>query len=256
MNVTDEYGLVKENQFLTLTIPARNTALVFRVKTRYNRGSEVFNYGPLPIKSGDAFTSYDAASPTAPADGVIPARAYSSGMKFPLPDAYDEADMWYLPEDYKERIFHVIQYITPAFLRVDVQIPINTVQGRFQRDEVIIGVHKDFGFSRGRIETVHLTKIHYGYRYGNDTNMPLYTTTKFIYGEYEVETPRDVELIFQILNHKVPSHWITLPITVFDRSVETAMNDCYGITGFPIYGLHQRDTALTTYNNLLRRVKI
>ena len=255
MDVTDEYGLVNENQFLTLTMPARGTALVFRVKTRYNRGYEVFNYGALPIKIGDAFPTYDGGSSTAPAAGVIPARAYTYGMQFPLTDAYDENDMWYLPETYRDRVFHVIQYVTPSFLRMDVQIPINLVQGRFQKDEVITGVDKDLGFSRGRLETVHLIKIHYGYRYGNDTNMGLYTTVRFIYGEYEVEIPRDAELIFQILNRKVPSHWITLPITVFDRTIEASLNDCYGIAGFPLHGLHQRDVALTEYNELLRRVK-
>jgi hypothetical protein len=257
MDVTDEYGLVRENNFITVFIPANSRAFVFRVKSRFNKGYEVYNYGMLPISSGYSFTSYDTASPTASADGTIPGRAYTAnGLQFPLDDAWDENDMWYLPETYRERIFHVIQYVTPAFLRMDVQIPINTNQGKFQREEVSIGINKDFGFTRGRLETVHLNRIHYGYRYGNDTNFEVYTTVRFVYGEYEIEIPRDAELIFQILNHKVPSHWITLPISTLDSNVENSMRISYGILGFPVYGLHQRERALSEYNALLKEVKL
>jgi len=255
--VTDEYGLVQENAFLTCYIPAQNKALVFRVKSRINKDTPIFNYGPLPLTAGETLPTLEAGSITVPADGVMPARAYTpTGRSFPMPEAYDATDMWYIPEDYRERIFHVIQKITPAFLRVDIQIPKGVTQGRFQRDKVVTGVDRDLGFTRGTIETVHLPRLHYGYRWCNDTNLNVYTFVKFIYGEYIIETPMDATLIFDILTRKVQSHWVSLPINVWDPSIESALTLTYGITGFTVYAINQRDKALREYNELLKRVKV
>jgi hypothetical protein len=167
----DELGLCPENGFLTCFIPALGKALVFRVKSRVNRRYEVLHYGPLPLTSGTTLPTYEGSSVTVPASGVIPARAYTKdGLAFPTTlSVYDKSDMWYLPTDDRDRLFHVIQYVTPAFLRIDVQIPTGVTQGRFQKDRVTTGVDKDFGFSRGTYEIVHLPGIRYGYRYGNDS---------------------------------------------------------------------------------------
>lgn len=249
-------SLVNENQFLVVYIPARNSAFVWRVKCRVNSGYEVLDYGPLPIKKDEVLPTYDGAATTVPEDGVLPARAYiPTGRSFPLPGAYDENDMWYLPEDYRERVFHVTQNITPSFLRVDVQIPLAVAQGRFQRDRVVTGVEKDFGFSRGVIETIHVPKIHYGYRWGNDTNLSVYTAARFTYGEYLIDVPRDAELIFQVLTRRIPSHWVTLPINVLDAVIERAFLDVYGYMGFPLYSVNMRDEALEVYKELLNRVR-
>jgi hypothetical protein len=253
--VTDELGLVEENGYITVFIPANQLALVFRVRARINRGAEVINYGPIPISSGETLKTLDGGSTTAPADGVIPARAYTEDKTFPMANAYDTSDMWYLPEDYRERIFHVIQMVTPAFLRTEIRIPTGISQGRFQRDKITTGVEKTFGFGRGRTETIHLHKVHYGYRYANDTNVPFYTFVKFIYGEYLIEIPQDPELIFYILTRKVPSHWISLPITYWDTSIARAMADAYGIDGFKLYGVNQRETAISEYSSVIGRVK-
>jgi len=254
--VVDELGLVRENELLVCYVPATNRALVWRVKARVN-AYPVLNYGPLPFTAGELLATYEGGSTAVPADGVLPARSYNStGKSFPLRGAIDETDMWYLTDDYRERVFHVIQKVTPSFVRVDVQIPKNVVQGRFQRDKVVTGVDTDFGFTRGVYETVHLHKVHYGYRYGNDTNLSVYTNVKFVYGEYLIETPRDPELIFAVLTKKVPSHWVSLPINVWDVTIERAMLDAYGILGFTVYGAHQRSEAIEEYRRLLREVRV
>jgi hypothetical protein len=256
MGVTDALGLTIENENLVAFIPSTSKAFVFRVKSRVNRRYEQLNYGGLPLTSGTTLPTFEGGSVSVPADGVIPARAYTTGLMFPMSGAFDSTDMWYTPEDYRDRLFHVIQHVTPAFLRVDVQIPIAVTQGRFQKDKIVTGVDKDFGFARGSYEIVHLPKVHYGYRYGNDTNVPLYTFVKFIYGEYIIETPKNSSLIFDILTHRIPSHWITLPINIMDATVERALTEVYGITGFPLYRQDMRETAIREYDALLKEVKI
>jgi len=254
--IVDSYGLVLEGEYLTVFIPATSRAFVFRVKSRVNRGYEVIDYGPLPLPAGASLPTFDGGSVTVPSDGVIPARAYTEGLSFPLDGAFDRNDMWYTPEDYRDRLFHVIQYVTPAFLRVDAQIPTAVTQGRFQRDKVVTGVDKLFGFARGFYEIVHLPKVHYGYRYGNETNVDLYTFVKFVYAEYVVETPRNSSLIFDVLTRRLPSKWVTLPVNIMDTTVERAMIDAYGITGFPLRRLDERDRALREYDALLGEVKV
>lgn len=256
MNATDEYGLCPENSFITVFIPATSRAFVFRVKSRINRRYEQLNYGPLPLEAGMALSTFDGGSTSVPDNGIIPARAYTNGLTFSMPGAYDSGDMWYVPEDYRDRLFHVIQHVTPAFLRVDVQIPMAVTQGRFQKDKIVTGVDKGFGFARGSYETVHIPKVHYGYRYGNDTNVDLYSFVKFIYGEYVVEIPKNSSLIFDALTHRIPSCWISLPINIMDPSIENALIDTYGVTGFPMYCMDEREKALRDYDTLLREVKI
>jgi len=254
--IVDSYGLVLEGEYLTVFIPATSRAFVFRVKSRVNRGYEVIDYGPLPLSAGASLPTFDGGSVTVPSDGVIPARAYTEGLSFPLEEAFDRSDMWYTPEDYRDRLFHVIQYVTPAFLRVDVQIPTAVTQGRFQKDKVVTGVSKPFGFARGFYEIVHLPKVHYGYRYGNETNVDLRTFVKFVYAEYVVETPRSSSLIFDVLTRRLPSKWVSLPVNIMDATVERALIDVYGVTGFPLYRLDERDRALREYDALLRGVKV
>ena len=257
MSVVDEFGLVLENQHIATYIPVLRSALVFRVIERTNKDAEIFDYGPLPLTEGESLTSYDGVTAVVAEDGVIPSRAYTLyGRQFPLEDAYKETDMWWIPEDYRERVFHVHLYTTPAILRLDVQIPTNVTQGRFQRNQLDIGIHRDFGFARGHIEIVHFPEIIYGYRFGNDTNANFYTHARFVYGEYVVEIPKDPELIFNILTRKYPAHWVTMPIRTEEAKVREALLKVYGIEGFPLYGIHQKDRAIEEYKSLLERAKI
>jgi hypothetical protein len=257
--VVDELGLVPENGYLTVFVPATSKAFVFWVKSRVNRGYERFHYGPLPLPAGLPLSSYVGGSVPVPANGVMPVLSYTPigmGLRFPLSGAYDETDMWYLPEDYRERLFHVISEVTPRWLRRDVEIPVGVVQGRFQRDKVTLGVDKLFGYARGRLEVVHFPKLHYGYRFGNDSNLNVYTGIRFTYAEYIVETPRDPELVFNVLSRRVPSHWVTLPVTVYDDSIARAFRDVYGFEGFPLYPADKKAEAIKAYQELLKGVKV
>lgn len=256
--VVDELGLVRENEYLVLYIPATTKALVFRVVSRYNKGFEVVDYGPLPLKAGTILPTLDGGTTSVPEDGVLPARSYTppGGIAFPCSGAYDSSDMWYVPEDYRDRAFHVVQRVAPAFLRIGIEVPGGVAQARFQKDRVVLGVEKDFGFTRGSVEVVHLPKVRYGYRYANDTNLDVYTYVRFTYGEYVVEVPRDAEAVFNVLHKKVPAHWVTIPVTVYDKSVEGALNDVYGFDGFKLYPYYEREKALSEYRELIVRARV
>ena len=256
--VTDEYGLVTEGEYLTAFIPATGKALVFRVKSRINRGYERFHYGPLPIPANVPLPSYVGGAIPVPANGVLPGTAYipvGSGLSFPLPGAYDESDMWYIPKEWRERLFHVIAEVTPKWLRCDLEIPKGVSQRRFQRDKITVGVEKTFGYSRGRIETLHFPNIHYGYRFGNDSNLNVYTGVDFTYAEYIVEIPKDSDLIFNILTRRVPSLWMTMPISVYVDTIQRAFTETYGIDGFTVYPVTKRSEAISEYNTLLKAVE-
>jgi len=252
-------NILEENKILVLYIPITNKAFVFRVRSVINRAIKI-DYGPLPIPANYPFASYIAGTPIAPADGVIPAYAYTpigAELTFPLSGAYDETDMWYMPKDYNDRVFHVITKLTPAWLRCEITIPKSVMQGRFQKEKVTTGIEKLFGYTRGSIETAHIPGLHYGYRFGNDSNLYVYTGVSFDYGEYVVETPRDSGLIFDILTRKIKADkWISLPISVYDAAIRKALTDAYGIEGFTVYGIHQRSQAIPEYEALLKEVLI
>jgi len=78
--VVDELGLVLEGEHLTVFIPATSKALVFRVKSRVNRGFERFHYGPLPLPANLPLPSYVGGSIPVPASGVMPATAYTDAL--------------------------------------------------------------------------------------------------------------------------------------------------------------------------------
>ncbi len=247
---------VSENELLAVYIPPTNKAFVFRVKSIANAGFEAINYGPIPVAAGTSLSTFAGGAVSVPADGVLPADSFTSvGISYPLRGAYDENDMWYLPSDERNRLFHVLHYISPSFIRADVQIPKGVSQGRFMK-RVVTGVDKDFGFSRGFIEVIHIPGVHYGYRYANDTNMSVYTFAKFMYREYVVEIPRNPELIFDVLSRRVLVKWYTLPISVVDPAVSSALLDVYGFDGFTVYRADEKQKAVEEYRNVLRGAKI
>jgi hypothetical protein len=267
MKVTDELGLCPDNSFIVAYMPAVARALVFRVVSRMNRDAEVIPYGPLPLPAGVSLPTYDGTTVSVPSPGVIPSRAFTpSGISFPIGSGtslpfetavFTATDMWYLPEDYRERIFHIVAELTPSTLRCDLQIPTGVTQKRFQRDRVTLGIEYDWGFRRGRLETIQVPGVHYGWRFGNDLNIDFHTHILFKYGEYVVEIPKDPAAIFDILTSRIPSHWVTLPIIAsYDPSLSRALRANYGIEGFPLYGAHERAKALSEYEKILREAKI
>jgi hypothetical protein len=259
MREVDELGLVPEGGYLTIFIPATGNAFAFRVKARVNRGFERIHYGPLPLTAGLPLPSYVGGVIPVPATGVMPGTTYiPSGLalSFPFTGVFSETDMWYIPKDWRERLFHVITEVTPRWLRIDVQIPKGVTQGRFQRDQVSTGVDKLFGYARGRIELVHFPELHYGYRFGNDCSLNVFTGVDFTYAEYIIEVPKNPDLIFDILTKRVASKWITMPISIYNDTIKRAFTETYGIEGFPLYREDQRAEAVNVYSSILREVMV
>lgn len=258
--VTDKYGLVENNNYLVVFVPASEKAIPFKVLARQNYGGEVLNYGALPITASEVWGSYDGGTTTAPAAGVTPGRAYTSTAKSftPLSDmsnAYDSGDMWYLPYDYRERLFHIRMKVTPSVLRCGMQIPKGASQQRFQKDRVILGVDKSAGFERGGLEYVQFPEIHYGFTFGNDTNIEWYTNVKFLYGEYKIGIPADPDVVFNVLDGRINSHWVTMPVSTYDATLRVALEKSYGFDGFELYSPEERAEALVAYKKTIERAK-
>jgi hypothetical protein len=266
MSVVDRFGLVVENSYLTIYIPATNSALVFRVVSRCNRGFEVFDYGSLPLKTGDTLSTFAGGTTTVPADGVLPAMGITGDLRFPaipgtaLVNVRDSSDIWYLDKDDRDRLFHVKMYIYPPVIRTYVRIPTNVTQYRFQKDRVALGIDAPLGFSRGLLEVVHIPYLIYGYRFANDTNLDLRTFVKFVFAEYIVEIPRKSDLVFDILTRRVPSYWLTMPIASLEPAIKSALSDVYGFRepywGFRLYRADERDRAIREYEEVLKVLKV
>lgn len=173
-DVTDEYGLVNVNEYLTAIIPATKKALIFRVMSRINAGSEEFNYGALPITAAivaatTAYSNETAGTWVAAAangvGGVIGSESYNTtSFSFTPPTdivgTFDTSDMWYLKKEYRKYIFHTIMEVTPSWLQIEMEIPKGVKQGRFQNDQgVQTGIGKSFGYTRGKIETIFIPEF-------------------------------------------------------------------------------------------------
>lgn len=255
--VLDEKGLVRPGEFLILSIPATQRYIPFLVRARQNSGYEEINYGPLPFTANETLDSFDGGSVTVPAAGVLPARAYTkTGKTFPGADVLvEKSDMWYVTEDYRDRLFHVKQFIAPDFVRVGLEIPPGTTQAFFQKSKQALLIKDDWGFKRGSYETVHLPKLHYGYLYANDLNIQVWTSVKFVYGEYIVKIPSNAELIFNILTRKVPAHEVTLPVTSYTSEILNALKTDYGFEGFDQPLSWKRDEMIKSYNEAIELIK-
>jgi len=272
--VTDEYGLVNENEYITAFVPATKKAFIFRVLARVNAGKEVVDYGAIPaaVTAATALTSPPAtggaavgaaepqATTTWAGDGTVGAMSYNTTtFSWPSPadlsGVFDSTDMWYLKKQYRTTLFHTIMEITPSWLQVETEIPKGVMQGRFQNEQgVQTGIGKTMGFTRGGIEMLHFPELHIGYRIGNDTNIDAYTGVKFTYAENRIAIPTDPNLIFDILTQQRQSHWITLPINTYDGSISNAFNGNYGFEGFPIYDPSQRAAATAEYQKIAARI--
>ena len=249
---------LKANDYLAVTIPATQSAMVFRVKIPVNP-EPIFHYGAIPVPATGSLAGYDASSVSCVAAGVIPGRAYTavgSGYAMALTSAYDASDMWYTNEDYRDRIFYIVAKTTPSFLQLGIEFPKGVQQYRFQRDNVMTGVGTNWGFSRGMIETVQFPDIHQSLRVGNDSNLAVYTGLQYQYNELIIETPRDPLTIYNILAGRIPSYRVDMPIQVQDPSIPINLQKVYGYTGFDMSLLSAPTEAVKAYTATLGGVLI
>jgi hypothetical protein len=253
MSVIDKNGLVKDNELLVVYLPQSNKAMVYRVISRQNKSFERIDYGKVPTSASEVLNTLDGGTATVGVDGDLPARTYTAGKKFAQTGCWDESDMWFVPYTWNDRVFHVKTQITPGFARVGLQIPQGVNQSRFQKERVVGGVDSNlgFGYNRGELETVHLPEIHYGYTFANDTNLPLRTGVRFIYGEYIVKIPNSASLICDVLSRNYPAHWVGLPISTADASITQGLKKTWGFDGFTVYPNQYREQALAEYGAIL-----
>ncbi|MFA6695023.1 MAG: hypothetical protein WCR85_00200 [Sphaerochaeta sp.] len=210
--------------------------------------------------------TYDGSTVSVPADGVVPARAYTrngNGLRFPLKNAWDENDMFYTPDEYRERMFHAIIDVYPSVLRLDLQIPTGSDQSKFQRSNVATGISDLFGaIPRGRIETAFIPEVVHALMVGNDTNLNLRTGVRFTYGEYMIESVKNPYTVLEILTGMRPASWISLPITYYSNQVQMGLRETYGYEGFPVYPRDAKDREesrakiIASYNDIIRGMKV
>lgn len=256
----EDYPVLGDNDYLSVFIPAQKRSLVFQVVTKVNATTPIINYGALPLTSGLTLSLYAGGSVNVPADGQLPPGSYTSkGVKFPLPGSmtgsYDNNDMWYTNEEYRDRIFRIILQTDP-FVRVGLEYPLNVKQYRFQRDNVQVGPETDFGFADGVIETIQFPNIHQGWLFGNPTNLPLYTECRFRYEELIIRTPNDSEVIYDVLAGNIPRYQVNLPISVQDPSLQQNLLKNYGYYGFDTTLVSDKVAALKSISDNLTKVLI
>lgn len=252
------YPNFKDNDYMAVVIPAIQSAMVFRVRTRVNSNPTIF-YGPLTLTSGSVLPTISGGTASVPATGVLPAGAYTpvgGGLSFPVTGAYDPTDMWYTNEDYRDRIFYIVGRSKPHFLQMGLEYPKGIQQYRFQRDNVFTGVGTSFGFSRGVVETVQFPDIRQAWRFGNDFNFPVYAGMEFQYNELIIETPRDPTVVYNILAGKVPAYRIDLPIQSADPAISINLQKVYGYTGFDMTLLPSQSDAVSAYSDILQKVLV
>jgi hypothetical protein len=251
--VEQDTGFAQENDYLSVYIPSQMRTLVFRVKRLGNVGYHSIPYGSLPIMQNTSFSSYDGLSVTVPEAGVIPARSYTSnGLTFPLRDAYDANDMFFTPKDYADRLVHAKFTVEPNVLRLGLEIPRGLKQYKFQRDKILAGVDRAFGFSRGSIETVFIPELRYGLQIGNDTNIDFRTNVNIDFSEYVIEIPTDPELIYNVLVGKVDSYIVGLPVSTYDASIANALRQSYGFEGFDRSNIADREKTIAQINSTIK----
>ena len=260
MSYTEEkkFPNLKANDYLAVTIPATQSAMVFRVKVRVNP-EPTFHYGAMPLVTGVVLSGYDGSTHAVPATGVMPGQSYTpigSGYAMALASAYDASDMWYTNEDYRDRIFYIVAKSIPKWLQLGIEFPKGVQQYRYQRDNVMTGVGTNYGFSRGIIETVQFPDLHQSLRVGNDTNLPVYAGLQYQYNELIIETPRDPLVIYNILAGRIPSYRVDLPIMVQDPSIPINLQKVYGYTGFDMTLLSAPTEAVKEYAATLQGVLI
>jgi len=254
MTVLDKHGFVKEGEHVIMLFPPYDSFIPFRVKSIANKEAEYLNYGPVPY----TFTGYP--------EGVIPGRNVTEGFTFKditkrLPPEL-APDMFYHDKAYK--LIHAYINITPHLFRIFREIPVGVKQIVYMElvgfDVAIDSLVALFGYKVGIVEQFFLPDFHINWFIHNATNMDLRTNVMIKYAEYNVEIPRDANLIFNLLMRKIPAYWYTLPITSprieFERMFEVRYGFPREVRGFPFYKAYEREKALREIPPILEKLKI
>jgi hypothetical protein len=235
----DELGLVKDNYYMAVYIPPTNKAFVFWVKGRVNSGYEILHYGPLPLVSGLQCTGYTGNNLTVPATGVLPPANYCSPTPplppppqlMPVPTNTNQANfMFYF--DKSDKLFQLRMFIKPRWVRAELQVPPGVEQ--VQINGYYEGVSKPGGWARGYLDFIVFPGLTYGFVFGNDMVFGVLTGLDIIYGEYNVNLVTDLDVVYNVLTHQLPSAWFVFPVTHVDTTVNNEWVKYYGFTGFTV----------------------
>jgi hypothetical protein len=248
--ILDEKGFVREGEHIIIPIPAYNAVLPFRVRSIANKGTEFFNYGPVPY----TFSGYP--------EGVITARSTTPGFKWKDRTgrlvAEQAADMFYFTVPNK--LIHAYIDIRPHLFRIYREIPTGTKQTRYL-DAVTFTTEVDetasiFGYTVGVVEHIFLPNFHVDWFVHNATNMDLRTSVMIKYAEYEVELVKDPALIFSMLMRQVPAYWWTLPAVTRFNEMDRLLSEIYKITPIPHYRQGEKEKALREIPDLIKGATI
>ncbi len=266
-NTVDDYGLTLPNNYLDLYFPGSNKSIVLYVKYRTNPNFNLINYGPFPTTSSTTFSVYNGVgggtggSATPTASGEIPAASYIKGLQFSDVSTsyfsgtfpFGPGDIWYTQDT--TRVFEVMQYVTPSWLRVEVNIPTGELQELFQ-STVSGGVDQDFGWTRGRKYAVHVPWIHYGYGYGNDSSVQVYSRIYFRYAEQIVGVVLDPAVVFNVINDIIPAHKVYMPTPSYSGNISGPLIQTYGYDGVPVMPRAKQQQAIAAYTQILSQVVV
>jgi len=234
--VLDDLGLVRDNNYLVVYIPPTNKAFVFWVEGRENSGYEVLHYGPLPLLTSITCTGYTGNNLSPPATGVIPPMNYCPSLLPPPPTLipYPSGDLAQFMFYYEkaDKLFQVRMFVRPKWLRTQIQIPPGSNQNTF--NENIVGVGYSGGFGRGYLEYVVFPGLIYSFLWGNDMVYGAFTGLDIIYGEYHVSLVTDLDILYEVLTHQLPSAWVVFPVVRVDTTVNDKWVKYYGFTGVDV----------------------
>jgi len=225
---------LEASDILVIFLEPLSEFLPLRINARLNKDFERYEYGLIPTKTTDTLPTLEGGSVSPPANGTLPARAYTTiTFETTLENIPEDEDVWYLKEDDKEILFHVCLELDPRLIKMDLQVPRGVDQRRFSNKRVLVGVKEALGFSRGSLEFLSIPSLRQGIVLCNDTNLDFYVNAHFRYAEYLVEPITDVDLVSRIREERI-GKWMPMRIVQRDDEIVRAFEKIYGSTGYPL----------------------
>jgi len=247
------------NSLLIVELPAYGTFLPFKVIDVTNMPYDELDYSPLPITTSTSLGYFTPTVPpgaplAAPQTGVLPPMSYTaSPVMFPLQNSFDPSDMFYF-ESPNNKLMVVELFVQPRFLRVMPEIPAGNIVASYENTIFNIGGSiqvnvgnftglASTGFKRGYSLVVQLPKVHYGYLFGNDTSLTVYTFAKIRYYDLRVAAPTPTEVLDAFKGKVKDVEFISLPIPTVQTVITNVLNTYYGTTGIPFAAVNQEQIA-------------